>query len=459
MRRLALIALGVWTVGGSAPASALDVPVRDPSGSPAVEGPVVAGDGTIVVGVASTRDHFNVLTISSGLNGFRTLASFRRPPKDFRLTLGLTPTDRGVLVTEDIADSSFHCCNFRRAEASVTWFPELDWPGQVVRSCTCSASGWQPPLYATTSDGRYAYIVNGEGDGAHASASVRDLATGAETPARLVTTNYPGPGNTGPEIAGSYLTDPSEGLVVNWETGEEVRRLARFDTNGLLADGTVVYARNGSDQVWRWGAGDAEPTAYSTEGRLEAVAHGRLLVSTDTGYEIWALDGTVITRLGSSFPGSYTFDGTRVVTVQPSCMTVRIHIYGSGHSATPPLDDLCATPVVVAAALGRHGATVSVACPVRYPQGCIGKVRLLKPFPPHTKSRRVAMHPGETATVRLAHWRRPSICRATRRVKRWNFTVGTPAAGYTSQTPFQVRRRAQCKAHQAGRRPARAVRW
>src|SRR3954469_5046728 len=106
-----------------APAHALDVPVFAGGSSiqgpvPVVEGPVIAGDGAIVLALESTFRHVNVVAFSPGLDSPRTLASFGHPPKGWEgrhVTLAGTP--RGVVINDDVSSAGPHCCliSFLRA--------------------------------------------------------------------------------------------------------------------------------------------------------------------------------------------------------------------------------------------------------------------------------------------------------------------------------------------------------
>jgi hypothetical protein len=450
------VALTLVALTGSTSAYALDVPVDGNGTAPSVEGPIMTNDGSVVVGLGSARPRVDVVAFSPMLDSRRTLTSFGRQPKGYELNVALSAAGDGLLVATANVSPAGHCCSRTYLRASLSWYPSVSQPARVIRSCPepCGSYLWTPPLYFTSSDGERVVIVDPTG------LTVRDLASGTETPVQFDNVhNQPGDAEE-PQIAGSYLSYPSAGEVVNWQTGEVVHHVPSVDLYGLLADGTLIYADHGGlawkpkDHFLHWAPGEAKPTPYPRPGQLLAVAGGRVLVKTTSGLQIWTLDGTVVETFDPNpsadyfadpYSEHYAFNGIRLATVQASCLTVRIDARHAGQPAATALPKSCATPVPVSASLSRHDASVKVHCPRRYAQGCIGTVSLNAPWAPGARPRMVKLRPGKAATLQVAHWKADQVCDSIRRAKHWRLTVRTPNwEGRLASTTFRVSRRVEC---------------
>jgi hypothetical protein len=429
------------------PASAIDVGIQGDGTTPNVVPPVATSNGTVVLGLGIKRGHFDILAFSPALDHQQTVMSFGKQPEGWGLHIDLTPAGPDVLVTASNVSFAGHCCTRRYLRGSVTWFRTTAQSRQVIRSCPapCGTSFWAPPLYYTASDGAHALMVDYLGNRTHAV--VRDLASGAETPVTLDTQGLE-PG--GAQLAGTYLSNPNTGDIINWQTGEVVRHLSYVGAHALLADGTLVYEDHplwgGDDHLVRLGPGENEPTPLPRAGRLLTVVNEHLLVKTISGLEVWTAEGNLISELGPDPTGAYlAFGGSRIITVEAHCMTARIETRGAGDPVVAPLADLCATPVPVRGTLARHSAAVKVTCPKRFAQGCVGEIALVKPRISGAMPRAVQLHPGQSTTVRLAHWQSRAVCAHVRRTPRWRLTVTTPNADFPpTVTSFDVPRRAAC---------------
>jgi hypothetical protein len=237
-------------------------------------------------------------------------------------------------------------------------------------------------------------------------------------------------------IAGRYLAvdTPDTGeftrtiTVYDWQSGDVVYKvksengglgLASYD---IADDGTLAFSGQGERGPGTFWASPQDPTAHLVAGEpgQPRIADGKIAVSWNGVYEVFALDGTKLAATSSRDRiGGFDFDGKRVAYVAQPCVVSAVVTWDL--SGAPPAMPAGKCPAARAAStkgvvdLKRRRVELSVRCPARPALGCAAEWEAELNSRPavHTRYVDAALLPGEKRTLRLGLSRK-AACRLAR---------------------------------------------